>query len=51
MKPHQEIKAYHNFNDYYADANSVITARHDGFHVFRFSEAGDGLIHNTLQIE
>jgi AraC family transcriptional regulator, transcriptional activator of pobA len=44
MDPESEIKTYNNFNEYYADANSVIRAKHDDFHVFRFSEAGDELI-------
>ena len=42
--PVSEIRTYHNFNDYYADANSVIRAEYDDFHVFRFSEAGDSLV-------
>lgn len=44
MEPISEIKTYHHFNDYYADAKSVIRARHEDFHVFRFSEAGDELV-------
>lgn len=44
MEPGSEIKTYHNFNDYYADANALIRSVHDDFHVFRFSEAGDGLV-------
>ncbi len=44
MEPASEIKTYHNFNDYYADARAEIRAKHDNFHVFRFSEAGDGLV-------
>ncbi|MFN3557570.1 MAG: helix-turn-helix domain-containing protein [Bacteroidales bacterium] len=44
MDPGTEIKTYHNFNDYYADANAIIRAEHEDFHVFRFSDAGDGLV-------
>ncbi|TVQ17469.1 MAG: AraC family transcriptional regulator [Bacteroidetes bacterium] len=44
MGTDSEIKTYHHFNDYYVDANALIRAKHDDFHAFRFSEAGDGLV-------
>jgi AraC family transcriptional regulator, transcriptional activator of pobA len=44
MAPDSEIKTYHHFNDYYADANSVIRAKHEDFHVFRFNDIGDGIV-------
>ncbi len=44
MNPGSEIKTYNSFNDYYVDAKAEIRAMHEDFHVFRFSEAGVGLV-------
>lgn len=39
-----EIKTYHYFNDYYADANALVRSKHDDFHIFRFSEIGNNIV-------
>lgn len=44
MRPGTEIKTYNSFNDYYSDANAPVRSEHDEFHVFRFSELGDGIV-------
>ncbi len=44
MRSDSEIKTYNSFNEYYADANAPVRSKHDEFHVFRFSELGDGIV-------
>ncbi|WP_114749838.1 AraC family transcriptional regulator [Pleomorphovibrio marinus] len=44
MANQPNIITYREFNDYYADANTTIRAKHDEFHVLRFSELGNDIV-------
>jgi AraC family transcriptional regulator, transcriptional activator of pobA len=39
-----EIKTYHQFNEYYVDANVLVRSKYDDFHVFWFDEIGDSIV-------